>query len=286
MVEACASGQRAAKAVDMFLSGRAIAIDDALPPAIEKIDAETAALVKKVARNPVPTEAPEVRKGVWTETDHNYDDAAAITEARRCMSCGAGAEVLVDKCVACLTCLRVCPFDIPVVTDVARISSALCQACGMCIAECPGNAIVARGWDTGALVAHTKAELASMSGGRKIVAYVCGHHSPAAAWAGTLEDKIAGVAEIYLPSMSRLSAAEILHAIENGADGVIVVSCSSGADRYPGATERVHKRAAQVQQLLKDIGLPADKVQVVDAADQGRAAMREAMAAAAEKIKP
>ncbi|MEN6665771.1 MAG: FAD-dependent oxidoreductase [Phycisphaerae bacterium] len=284
VVEACASGQRAAKAVDMFLSGRPISIDDAIPPAIDKIDAETAALVKKVARNPVPTEEPDVRNRVWTETDHNYSDEAALAEARRCMSCGAGAEVLVDKCVACLTCLRVCPFDIPVVTDVARISSALCQACGMCIAECPGNAIIARGWDVKALVERTKLELAAIKGPRKIVAYVCGHHSPAAAWAGTLEDAIAGVAEIYLPSMSRLSAAEMLHAIENGADGVIVVSCTSGADRYPGATERVHKRAAQVQQLLKDIGMSTDKVQVVDAADQGRAAMREAMAAAADKI--
>ena len=67
-------------------------------------------------------------------------------------------------CEACLTCLRVCPFDIPVVTDVARIDSALCQACGMCIADCPANAIIARGWDVKALEARTADAIASMNG--------------------------------------------------------------------------------------------------------------------------
>jgi len=284
VVEACASGQRAAKAADLFLSGQPIEIDDELPPYIEAIDTETAELVKKVARNAVGAQAPDARRANWSEVDHNYDDETALVEARRCMSCGAGAEVLIDKCVACLTCLRVCPFNIPKVTDVARIDSELCQACGMCIADCPGNAIIARGWDVKALVERTKTVVSTPTDGRKIVAYICGHHSPAAAWSGTLEDTIPGVAEIYLPSMSRLSTVEILHAIENGADGVIVVACSSGADRYPGATERVGKRAAHAKELIDEIGLPAERVQVVDVADQGRAAMRAAMAEAADRM--
>jgi NADPH-dependent glutamate synthase beta subunit-like oxidoreductase/coenzyme F420-reducing hydrogenase delta subunit len=284
VVEACASGQRAAKAIDLHLSGRQIVIDDTLPPYIDEIAPDFGAQkVPKVRRNVVEARPAGVRKTDFGEIDFSYSAEAAMREARRCMNCGGGAEVLVDKCAACLTCLRICPFDIPVVTDVARISSTLCQACGMCIVECPANAIISRSWSTHGLVEETAGKIAAMDGSR-IIAYVCGHHSPAAAWSGTLEDKVPGVTEIYLPSMSRLGSAQILHAIENGAHGVIVVSCRIGADRYPNAVERVRKRVAQVRQMLSEIGISPEKVQLVEQASEGRQAMRIAMAEAAEKI--
>jgi formate dehydrogenase beta subunit len=285
-VEACANGRRAAKAIDMYLSGRKIEISETLPPYIGKLNTKTAAKVRKTERVAVPTEAPEIRKRAFTEFEHTLDVESVLREARRCMSCGSGAEVLVDKCAACLTCLRVCPFEIPKVTDVARIESSLCQACGMCIADCPANAIVARGWDVKELIRRTAEVVAGMNGrpGKRIVAYVCGHYAPANAWSGTLEDAIEGVAELYLPSMSRLSAPELLSAFENGADGVIVVASQVGGDRYPGATERVRKRAEQVRVMLKEVGVNPERLQMVEAADQGRAAMRAAMAEAAAKI--
>jgi coenzyme F420-reducing hydrogenase delta subunit len=154
----------------------------------------------------------------------------------------------------------------------------------MCIADCPGNAIISRRHDVRQLEHDTAKRLGGLAAGRKIVAYICGHYAPAAAWSGTLEDALPGVMEVYLPSMSRLSAAEILHAIENGADGVIVAASSIGADRYPNATERIRKRVGQVRQLLDEVGLGGARVQLVEAADQGRAALREAMAKAAEAI--
>ncbi|MHC4983353.1 MAG: FAD-dependent oxidoreductase [Planctomycetota bacterium] len=283
VVEACASGQRAARAMDLYLTGREIAIDDSLPPYIEEIAPATAEKVPQVPRRAVEARPAEVRSRDFDAIDASYTAEIAMREARRCMDCGGGAEVLVDKCAACLTCLRVCPFDIPEVTDVARISSTLCQACGMCIADCPANAIVARSWPTGGLVDESARTVAGMDG-RRIVAYVCGHHSPAAAWSGASEDKLPGVAEIYLPSMARLGAAEILHALEKGADGVVVVSCSLGADRYPGAVERVRKRVGQVREMLAEIGIDPEKVQLVERASEGRRAMRQAMAEAAEKI--
>jgi NADPH-dependent glutamate synthase beta subunit-like oxidoreductase/ferredoxin len=184
VVEACASGVRAVKAIDAFLSGRPIRLDDTLPPYIGKIDEERAGKVLHVDRAPVPTEEPQARRRVFTEMDHTYAAGQALRESRRCMSCGAGAEVLVDKCAACLTCLRVCPFGIPRIDTVARIDSALCQACGICIAECPANAIISRSRPTDDLAARTAAALAPRPGrdgpaDRKVVAYVCGQHATA-----------------------------------------------------------------------------------------------------------
>ena len=56
---------------------------------------------------------------------------------------GMVARVEAEKCAVCLTCVRVCPYDVPFINEegVAQIDAAKCQGCGSCAAECPGKAI-------------------------------------------------------------------------------------------------------------------------------------------------
>ncbi len=64
---------------------------------------------------------------------------------------GIAAVVDPTKCVGCLTCVRVCPFDVPTIdptrTGVGGIQGAAyiepgrCQGCGTCTSECPAKAI-------------------------------------------------------------------------------------------------------------------------------------------------
>ncbi|MCJ7818967.1 MAG: FAD-dependent oxidoreductase [Syntrophales bacterium] len=57
---------------------------------------------------------------------------------------GAVARVIREKCARCLTCVRVCPFEVPVVgkdADAASIDPAKCLGCGLCTGECPMGAI-------------------------------------------------------------------------------------------------------------------------------------------------
>jgi len=284
VVEACASGQRAAKGVDLFLSGKPIRLADALPPVIGEMAPDTAAKVSKSPRNAVLQRAADERRRDSLPIDANFTADAAMHEAQRCMGCGGGAEVLIDKCAACLTCLRVCPFDIPVVTDVARIESSLCQACGMCIVECPANAIVSRSWDTREEIGNTAARLAGAGAGPKVVAYINGYHAPAAAWGASAEDALPGVLEVWLPSVSRLGVAEMLRAIENGADGIVVVAGYLGGDRYPTVRERMARRVEQLRAMLGEIGMNPERIQLVHCADEGRDAMRRAIVEATGKI--
>ena len=46
------------------------------------------------------------------------------------------------KCVACQTCVRTCPYGIPVIREnKAEISPVDCHGCGVCVSNCPNNAI-------------------------------------------------------------------------------------------------------------------------------------------------
>jgi heterodisulfide reductase subunit A-like polyferredoxin len=55
------------------------------------------------------------------------------------------------KCVGCLTCVRICPYDVPKVSrgttgvgdilGAAFIEPAICHGCGTCASECPARAI-------------------------------------------------------------------------------------------------------------------------------------------------
>jgi heterodisulfide reductase subunit A-like polyferredoxin len=48
-----------------------------------------------------------------------------------------------DRCVACLTCVRSCPYNVPRINEegVAYIEAAACQGCGICASVCPRKAI-------------------------------------------------------------------------------------------------------------------------------------------------
>ncbi|MFC1932745.1 FAD-dependent oxidoreductase [Chloroflexota bacterium] len=56
---------------------------------------------------------------------------------------GVVSVVNPDKCVACLTCVRSCPFNVPKITSdgIAEIEAAACQGCGICTGVCPRKAI-------------------------------------------------------------------------------------------------------------------------------------------------
>ncbi|MCS7282322.1 MAG: FAD-dependent oxidoreductase, partial [Anaerolineae bacterium] len=64
---------------------------------------------------------------------------------------GVVAQVDAEKCVACLTCVRICPYRVPRIRadlvgvggiiGAAYIEPAQCHGCGVCVGECPAKAI-------------------------------------------------------------------------------------------------------------------------------------------------
>ena len=77
---------------------------------------------------------------------------AAGILSRESMNTNARVAVVdAAKCVGCLTCVRICPYDVPKIkADSAGVGSilgaafiepAICQGCGTCASECPAEAI-------------------------------------------------------------------------------------------------------------------------------------------------
>ncbi|UCE91145.1 MAG: CoB--CoM heterodisulfide reductase iron-sulfur subunit A family protein [Methanobacteriota archaeon] len=56
---------------------------------------------------------------------------------------GSVAETDAEKCSACLTCVRTCPYEAPFIgaAGKAEIRLQMCQGCGMCVGICPSKAI-------------------------------------------------------------------------------------------------------------------------------------------------
>ena len=69
--------------------------------------------------------------------------AATILSQESLQVGGVVAVVEGERCAACLTCVRVCPYEVPVINakGEAEIDLAKCKGCGSCAAECPARAI-------------------------------------------------------------------------------------------------------------------------------------------------
>ena len=69
--------------------------------------------------------------------------AITILSKEKVAAGGIVAHVEGDLCAACLTCVRVCPYSVPVINEKgeAEIDISKCKGCGSCAAECPAKAI-------------------------------------------------------------------------------------------------------------------------------------------------
>jgi len=69
--------------------------------------------------------------------------AATILSQKQMWVGGAISVVDGERCAACLTCVRICPYNVPVINaeGVAEIEGASCHGCGICASACPRRAI-------------------------------------------------------------------------------------------------------------------------------------------------
>jgi heterodisulfide reductase subunit A-like polyferredoxin len=81
--------------------------------------------------------------------------AAAVLSRSFLEIAGQIAHVNPANCVACATCVKVCPYGAPMINDLhkAEIQGAKCMGCGSCASECPARTITLRHQEDGQLAA-------------------------------------------------------------------------------------------------------------------------------------
>jgi heterodisulfide reductase subunit A len=163
-----------------------------------------------------------------------------------------------QKCVACLTCIRVCPHGaIQLVRsdnskEVAGISDLACYACGICAAICPAKAIKFKGYGDDEILAQIEALKESLNG--RSVAFCCEHSAyPAADLAGRLGLHYPENSRIIrVPCAGQVDVFHIMKAFENGAAGVLVMGCEEGACHHITGNTRAKERVKYCNTLLKE----------------------------------
>lgn len=270
VIEAIAAGKRAAISIDMYLKGEDLATlrsEEWLE--IGELSQATIDKIKGLERQQVPTLPVDKRLLDVTEVELGFTEGMAVREAQRCLTCGAGAECIAEKCVACLTCVRICPYDVPTIKGgVAQIEVAQCQGCGICAGECPAKAIVVKNYYSDEeMMERIEALLASLAPGRPeplIVGFRCRHCAYLGAGSGeaTPMQLPADIGVIDVPCAGRIDSSYLLKAFECGADGVFVIGCLEGNCRYNEGDRRAKERVRHVRELLDAIGLGGERVEM------------------------
>jgi NADPH-dependent glutamate synthase beta subunit-like oxidoreductase/coenzyme F420-reducing hydrogenase delta subunit/NAD-dependent dihydropyrimidine dehydrogenase PreA subunit len=270
VVQALATGRQAAFRIDEYLQHRYPSVDkntketltsDLLPKTVE--------MIRKLNRFEPPLLSPEVRTREFQPVELVYSWETAIAEARRCLRCGMGAEILFqDRCAACLTCLRVCPYHVPYLDDkgTVQIPADQCQACGICVAECPAKAIVLRKpYDRRHVTEEMNhvLEAAAQSKFKPLIIGFCCQYGlfGTGALASLWREAQAGIWIVPALCVAKVETEHILRAFEVGAEGVFIAGCGQEQCARENTAFWALQRIEEARRILRQIGLEPERVQ-------------------------
>jgi coenzyme F420-reducing hydrogenase delta subunit len=100
----------------------------------------------------------------------------------------------------------------------------------------------------------------------EVVAFCCRHCAYAAAdLAGGLRQPYPSAVKIVeLPCTGRIDIVNVLHAFEDGADGVLVAGCLPGSCHYVQGNLYARRRIDYIHTLLKEIGLEPERARMIN----------------------
>jgi formate dehydrogenase (NADP+) beta subunit len=169
LIDAVASGKKAARSIYQYVTGRALECEIVTSHyLLERYRREEG--YERLRRTPVPTREPHERLGSWSTTvELGYDETLAMREASRCLDCGVTPVFDGTRCVLCGGCVDVCPTQCLKLVPLSQIlsgpeldaaidgtlgegadrdaNSAIlkdedrCIRCALCAIRCPVDAI-------------------------------------------------------------------------------------------------------------------------------------------------
>jgi len=176
------------------------------------------------------------------------------------------AEIAVvdrEKCAICLTCYRCCPHGAIYWDDKAIISPVACQACGTCAAECPQDAIQVNSFKDEEISGKIVECCGEVSSDAPLIVAFCCRNS--AVEAGRMAELFnlklpEGLRTITVPCAGKIDVDCILTSFNEGADGVLVISCHKGNCKSETGNIFAEWRVNDVKRMLAETGIESERL--------------------------
>ena len=290
IIDAIAAGQRAARSIDAYLRGvDPASVQPPEPENLGDLQKKTMSHIRPLKREEMPLLRLDSRKTTFEEVYLGYTETQAIRASHRCLTCGAGALVDTDKCIACLTCVRVCPFEVPLLArGTADVPVDQCQACGICATECPAKAISMKLYSDEDMIKDIKSAVrrAKGDGEPAIIGFACRYCAYTGEDANVVKAKLPkNVKTIDVLCSGKVDALYLLKAFEFGADGVFVAGCLDGECHNDKGNVHAGQRVTYIKGLLDGLGLGGARLEMFNMSSEQCADMTEAVRALAAKVK-
>ena len=185
-------------------------------------------------------------------------------------------EVDPNKCAFCYSCFRACPhgaLEPDLEASAMKIIESACEACGTCIAICPGQAIKRKG------PAERPAGMnkgAAKPGSRKCKLYCCENGA-----AGAFEDTLPSLGE-YAHNINSEPVAcggsistDMLADDFKNYETIIVACCVEDACRHMEGDRRACKQVLRTAELARKAGIANKRVEVINVSEALSGVMRD-----------
>lgn len=264
VIEAIADGKRAADAIHHYF--RNLPFKEVEKPSVfGLLDDSVVRLINKSNRQKMPALPIGKRINSFAEVEFGYSWEQALKEAQRCLNCGAGALVA-DNCAACLNCVRICPYGVPVPGReiIAKIDISQCQACGICASECPASAINLKleTRDEGRAALQEVIDKARQEAPEVlIIGYYCRYKLPT----GLPDNK--GVYWLGKLCTGRLDVFHLIYPFELGVDGVTVHMCKNEECHFRDGSRWLLTHIERAKKILDEIGMGANRLEIISEED-------------------
>ena len=175
------------------------------------------------------------------------------------------AQVHEGQCIRCLTCYRLCPYHAITLNAKVAVVPNACERCGICAVHCPRGAVRITDLEPGAisdLITIDTDMLSPKTFMPFIVAFCCrrsaaqakdlaicmGHRLPQ------------GLKVVEVPCSGAVSYDHVFAALDNNADGVMVLTCHKGNCHSEYGNIYAEQSVEQIQEMFSRIGFEKERL--------------------------
>jgi quinone-modifying oxidoreductase subunit QmoB len=175
------------------------------------------------------------------------------------------ARVHEGQCIRCLTCYRLCPYHAITLNAKVAVVPNACERCGICAAHCPRGAVRITDLEPETisdLITIDTDMLSSKTFMPFIVAFCCGR---SAAQARDLSICMGhrlpqGLKVVEVPCSGAVSYDHVFAALDNNADGVMVLTCHKGNCHSEHGNIYAGQTIEHIQEMFSRIGFEKERI--------------------------